>query len=203
MTDQTPTGHTLTDAERHQAHEARMDKYGSSLTPDNVQRVIDRIADYPEIVAAALAARGGNTDNGLRAAAWDQGWKAAQQVVELDGVKCWAHTVFPEGYEGNPYRHGDAAPAPTEDRERDECWCADPVFGHTNLTCPSRPAPTDNQHDNGLADRVRALADDFNKRADEASRRELSDRNAYARRVVWDRAAALLRAVVDGPTTPE
>ena len=38
------------------------------------------------------------------AEAWDEGWRAAQQIVELEGVKCWAHTVFPEGYEGNPYR---------------------------------------------------------------------------------------------------
>ena len=38
------------------------------------------------------------------AEAWDQGWNAARQVVQLNGVNVWAHTVFPEGYEGNPYR---------------------------------------------------------------------------------------------------
>ena len=36
--------------------------------------------------------------------AWDEGWSAARQVLDLDGVKVWAHTVMPEGYEGNPYR---------------------------------------------------------------------------------------------------
>lgn len=34
---------------------------------------------------------------------WREGWTAAQQIVELEGEKVWAHTVFPEGYEGNPY----------------------------------------------------------------------------------------------------
>ncbi|MHB9005057.1 MAG: hypothetical protein ACYC6C_13555 [Coriobacteriia bacterium] len=37
--------------------------------------------------------------------AWDEGWSAAQQVVEeLDGEKVWLHTVLIEGYEPNPYR---------------------------------------------------------------------------------------------------
>lgn len=39
-----------------------------------------------------------------QAEAWSEGWEAAQQIVELEGKKVWAHTVFPEGYEGNPYR---------------------------------------------------------------------------------------------------
>lgn len=40
----------------------------------------------------------------IRHAAWDEGWQAAREVVELDGLKCWAHTVLPDGYEPNPYR---------------------------------------------------------------------------------------------------
>lgn len=36
--------------------------------------------------------------------AWDEGWRAAKEIVLLDGEKAWAHTVMPEGYEGNPYR---------------------------------------------------------------------------------------------------
>lgn len=36
--------------------------------------------------------------------AWDEGWQAAREVLELDGMKVWAHTVTPDGYEGNPYR---------------------------------------------------------------------------------------------------
>lgn len=36
-------------------HEARMQKFGSSLTAQNVRLVVERIADYPEIVAAARA----------------------------------------------------------------------------------------------------------------------------------------------------
>lgn len=47
-----------------------------------------------------------------RAEAWDEGWRAAQEVVELEGVKCWAHTVFPLGYEGNPYRAAALDPGP-------------------------------------------------------------------------------------------
>lgn len=38
-----------------------------------------------------------------RREAWAEGWRAAARVVELEGEKTWAHTVFPEGYEGNPY----------------------------------------------------------------------------------------------------
>jgi hypothetical protein len=38
------------------------------------------------------------------AEAWDAGWQAARRVVELDGKKVWAHTVYPEGHEGNPHR---------------------------------------------------------------------------------------------------
>jgi hypothetical protein len=41
--------------ERTPEAQARLDKYGSSLDAHNVQSVIDRIADYPEIVAAARA----------------------------------------------------------------------------------------------------------------------------------------------------
>lgn len=47
-------------------------------------------------------------------------------------------------------------------------------------------------------ERVRKLADDFDGRADEADRRSLGDANAYARRVVWESAAAHLRAALDG-----
>ena len=39
-----------------------------------------------------------------RADAWDEGWRAAAEVVDLEGEETWAHAVFPEGYEGNPYR---------------------------------------------------------------------------------------------------
>jgi hypothetical protein len=46
-----------------------------------------------------------------------------------------------------------------------------------------------------LAD-LRTLADEFRERSDDASRRELADRNAYARRVVWDTAEARTRAVI-------
>jgi hypothetical protein len=42
-----------------------------------------------------------------QAEAWDEGWRAAQEIVELEGKKVWAHTVFPEGYEGNPYREAE------------------------------------------------------------------------------------------------
>jgi hypothetical protein len=38
------------------------------------------------------------------AQAWDEGYRAAHEVVDLDGVKVWAHTVFPLGCEGNPHR---------------------------------------------------------------------------------------------------
>jgi hypothetical protein len=43
---------------------------------------------------------------------------------------------------------------------------------------------------------VRALADEFAERSDAASRRELTDSSAYARRVVWDTAEQRLRALL-------
>ena len=42
-----------------------------------------------------------------KAKAWDEGWEAARQVVDYEGSKVWAHTVFPDEANGNPYR-GDA-----------------------------------------------------------------------------------------------
>ena len=62
-------------------------------------------------------------------------------------------------------------------------------------------------YDRALSDRDRArdkvvrvtvLVDEFKRRADEADRRD--EPNAYARRVVWDRAAEMLRdALKDQP----
>lgn len=39
-----------------------------------------------------------------RARAWEEGWTAAQAVVDLDGMEVWAHAVFPDECRGNPYR---------------------------------------------------------------------------------------------------
>ena len=41
-------------------------------------------------------------------AAWDAGWKAAQEQIELEGKLVWAHTAIPEGMEPNPYREKDS-----------------------------------------------------------------------------------------------
>jgi hypothetical protein len=38
--------------------------------------------------------------------AWDEGWRAAQQVLDFEGRKVWAHTVLPDEANGNPYREG-------------------------------------------------------------------------------------------------
>lgn len=54
----------------------------------------------------ALAEVAANVDTALnqaRGEAWGEGWLAAQEVVDFEGIKVWAHTVFPEGYAGNPY----------------------------------------------------------------------------------------------------
>ena len=32
--------------------QARLEKYGSTLTDDNVRLLVERIADYPEVIAA-------------------------------------------------------------------------------------------------------------------------------------------------------
>lgn len=34
---------------------ARLEKYGSTLTDDNVRLLVERIADYPEVIAAVRA----------------------------------------------------------------------------------------------------------------------------------------------------
>lgn len=52
-------------------------------------------APYPEVMQQHFRA--------MCAEAWREGWQAAEVVVDLDGLPCFAHTVFPEGYEGNPY----------------------------------------------------------------------------------------------------
>jgi hypothetical protein len=39
----------------------------------------------------------------IRAQAWQEGWDAARQVIDFDGQKVWAHTVFPDEANGNPY----------------------------------------------------------------------------------------------------
>lgn len=62
------------------------------------QRMAEIQAEYERDEAEA------RDDQPTLADAWDEGYRAAREVVELDGVKCWAHTVMPEGYEGNPYR---------------------------------------------------------------------------------------------------
>lgn len=47
----------IEDSDREALAQARLDKYGSTLDAYNVQHVIDRIADYPEIIEAAIATR--------------------------------------------------------------------------------------------------------------------------------------------------
>lgn len=71
------------------------------------------------------------------------------------------------------------------------------------------PAPTDNQHNNELADRVKALADKWDARAEKcrsAAHRPtvtLGAQHAYLQDAgTYTDAARALRAVVDGPTTP-
>lgn len=39
----------------------------------------------------------------IKADAWDGGWRAAREVIDFEGTNVWAHTVTPDGYEGNPY----------------------------------------------------------------------------------------------------
>lgn len=45
-------------------------------------------------------------DRAVKAEAWGEGWVAAQEVMDFEGQKVWAHQVLPEGYEGNPYEKG-------------------------------------------------------------------------------------------------
>lgn len=53
--------------------EARMAKYGSTLDAHNVQSVIDRIEDYPEIMEAAFAALQRRLFEECEQAQWDEG----------------------------------------------------------------------------------------------------------------------------------
>lgn len=115
-----PVDATLTDEARASAlreaasechTEARwqMEKMSRAVPPDvraQHEYARDRLLVVEQILtdrAARLAATT-EREQQAKAEAWDQGWHAAQEVVELEGQKVWAHTVFPEGYEGNPYR---------------------------------------------------------------------------------------------------
>lgn len=57
----------IEDSDREALAQARLDKYGSTLDAYNVQHVIDRIADYPEIIEAAIATRRPATGDTLTA----------------------------------------------------------------------------------------------------------------------------------------
>lgn len=57
-----------------------------------------------EEVAEAVRPWLAEHDRVVAANAWDEGWKAAQEIMDLNGEKVWAHTVIEEGYEPNPYR---------------------------------------------------------------------------------------------------
>lgn len=80
----------------------------------------------------------------------------------------------------------------------DYCAC-DQTGLHSDLAAREAAAPA---HDGGLRAAVEAVLDDFRARADEAARRELSDRNAYARRAAWDRASELVAAALSATPTP-
>ncbi len=58
---------------------ARMDKYGSTLDAYNVRQLCERIADYPEVLAAALAQI--KTYNGAPVSPDNLRWVATHQAM--------------------------------------------------------------------------------------------------------------------------
>lgn len=166
------TGHTLTDAETTCDH-FYVDR--SPAGTSEFARICSHCHQPDPDWLNSLAARGGNTDNGLRAA--------------------WAHVVrdhdMPPNRDrrGYDYRMGwwDAVAYADRILTRGLRACAD---------CPGdldpAPAPTDNQRDDGLAEQVKAILD--------VALTDPRYDDSYGAAGL-DRLVSDLRAVVDGAST--
>lgn len=71
-----------------EAHQARLDKYGSTLDRWNVNHVAARIADYPELIEAVDALRRTRVTPPPRVG----------EVVTVTGVVRTVETLFPDGH---------------------------------------------------------------------------------------------------------